>query len=177
MSETRLISVIGRKNSGKTTLVVALAAEHIKRGRKVSTIKHGTHPTVLDAEGTDTWRHFNEGGAHQVLIESPGQRTLFERTEAESDPVSLARTYMSDADLVIIEGFKKHRVPKIEVYRSDNREGLVLGTDGTHAEDWVAVLTDVRPLEAPCPVFTLTDTSWLVTLASLTWDKAMIVGA
>ncbi len=84
---------------------------------------------------------------------------------------------MSDSDLVIIEGFKKHRVPKIEVYRSDNPEGLVLGTDGTNAEDWVAVLADVRPLQAPCPVFTLTDTSWLVTLASLAWDKAMIIGA
>ena len=83
---------------------------------------------------------------------------------------------MSNSDLVIIEGFKKHRVPKIEVYRNDNPEGLVLGTDGTNAEDWVAVLADVRPLEVPCPVFTLTDTSWLVTLAGLAWDKAMIIG-
>src|SRR5213592_2422793 len=86
-----MMSIIGRKNAGKTTLLVALAAELARRKFRVMTIKHGTHPADTDQRGKDSWRHWHEGKAERVLLEGPGQRVLWERTERESDPIALAR--------------------------------------------------------------------------------------
>src|SRR6184192_2216133 len=112
-----MMSVIGRKNAGKTTLLVALAAELARRKFRVMTIKHGTHPADTDQRGKDSWRHWHEGHAERVLMEGPGQRVLWEKTEAESDPVALARRYLDGADIVLVEGYKRAALPKIEVYR------------------------------------------------------------
>ncbi|MCH9015467.1 MAG: molybdopterin-guanine dinucleotide biosynthesis protein B [Gemmatimonadetes bacterium] len=175
MAGTRLVSVIGTKNSGKTTLVVALASNFVRRGNVVSTIKHGSHPATLDVEGTDTWRHFNEANVHQTMIESPGQRTLFERVEEESDPVSLVKKYMSGADLVIVEGFKKYPIPKIEIVRKENGQQPIFGSEGTRPEDWIALVTDDLTIEAPIPVIRFDHTSWLMTLSRLAWDNALVI--
>ena len=58
MASTRILSIIGRKNAGKTTLTVALASELARRGRRVMTIKHSHHPADVDRPGSDSWRHF-----------------------------------------------------------------------------------------------------------------------
>src|SRR2546430_2456291 len=120
-----MMSVIGRKNAGKTTLLVALAAELARRKFRVMTIKHGTHPADTDQRGKDSWRHWHEGRAERVLMEGPGQRVLWERTEQESDPVALARRYLDGADIVLVEGFKRAPLPKIEVYRLASRPGTI----------------------------------------------------
>ncbi len=98
-----MISIIGLKNAGKTTFLVALAAELVRRKFRVMTIKHGSHPADMDQKGKDTWRHWHEGNAERVLMESPGQRVLFERAETESDPITLTRRYLGDADIVLVE--------------------------------------------------------------------------
>ena len=167
-----MISIIGLKNAGKTTLLVALAAELVRRKLRVMTIKHGSHPADMDQKGKDTWRHWHEGKAERVLMESPGQRVLFERTETESDPITLARQYLADADIVLVEGFKRAPLPKIEVYRKVAGPKPVFDPAVHDPADWVAILTDDRDLRAPFPVFRFSDTAWLVTLANMTWDRA-----
>src|SRR5439155_26463746 len=117
VAATRMFSSIGRKNAGKTTLLVALAAELVRRQFRVMTIKYGTHAADTDQRGKDSWRHWHEGRAERVLMEGPGQRVLWERTAQESDPVALARRYLEGADIVLVEGFKRAPLPKIEVYR------------------------------------------------------------
>src|SRR2546426_11489139 len=117
VAATRMISIIGRKNAGKTTLLVALAAELARRRFRVMTIKHGTHPADMDQQGKDTWRHWHEGKAERVLMEAPGERVLFERTAQESDPIVLARRYLDGADIVLAEVFKRAPLPKVEGYR------------------------------------------------------------
>src|SRR5437588_8405047 len=62
------------------------------------TIKHGTHPADTDQRGKDSWRHWHEGHAERVLMEGPGQRVLWEKTAAESDPVALTRRYLEGAE-------------------------------------------------------------------------------
>lgn len=176
MATTRIISIIGKKNAGKTTLVVALASEYVKRGRRVATIKHGHHPALVDAEGTDTWRHFNEGLAERVLIDSPGQRVLFERTQADGDPLELARRYMLGVDIVLVEGFKKSTLPKIEVHRKAEHLTPLFDLTSRERGSWVAMVTDDDQIRVPFPVFRFTDTSWLVTLSNLTWDSAVQIG-
>src|SRR5437773_8902849 len=117
VAATRMMSIIGRKNAGKTTLLVALAAELVRRKSRVMTTKPDTHPADTDQRGKDSWRHWHEGRADRVLMEGPGQRVLWERTEHESDPVALTRRYLEGAEIVLVEGFKGAPLPKIEVSR------------------------------------------------------------
>jgi molybdopterin-guanine dinucleotide biosynthesis protein B len=173
VAPTRLISIIGRKNAGKTTLVVALAQELERRKRSVATIKHGHHPALADTEGKDTWRHYHEGRAAKVLIEAPGQRVLFERTAEEADPVTLARRYMADVAIVLVEGFSTAPLPKIEVFRSSEHKAPLYSPDRADAERWIAIVTDATNLRVPVPVIRFADTSWLSTLAALAWDRAL----
>ena len=180
MAATRIVSIIGRQNAGKTTLLVALANELRRRKFRVMTIKHATHPMQLDTEGKDTWRHFQEGHAERVLLEAPGERVLFERTTETGDPAALAEQYLTGADIVLCEGFTSARLPKIEVSRRVAGPPLwkpeTAGTAGTGSSgDWIAMVTDDANFRADFPVFRFSDTSWLVTLGNLAWDRARIL--
>ena len=177
MAGPRIISVIGRKHAGKTTLVVALAAEFVRRRHDVATIKHGHHTAEMDPAGKDTWKHMHEGHARRVMIESPERRVVIERTEVESDPVSLSRRYFHDADIVIVEGFKGASLPKIEVHRASKHPAPLFDPNGERAGEWVAIATDDRALRLPIPVFCFTDTSWFTNLAHLAWEKAQPLDA
>lgn len=170
---TRIISVVGKKDCGKTTLLVALAAEFARKGQRVATIKHGTHPAKADHEGTDTWRHMHEGHADRVLIEAPGGRVFFERTEHESDPIALARHFMGEAEIVITEGFTRSEIPRVEVFRSDLHDTPHYDPSLPNADKWIAMLADRLPFDVPFPVFRFTDTAWLVTLKTMAWNAAL----
>lgn len=170
-----MISIIGKKNAGKTTLVVALAAELVRRKFRVMTLKHGTHAADMDQKGKDTWRHWHEGKAERVLLEAPGQRVLFERTQQEGDPFALARRFLDGADIVVAEGFSSHPIPKIEVYRLACGDNPLFDEAQHDPSDWVAMVTDNPKYRGPFPVFRFTDTAWLVTLANLAWDRAKIL--
>ena len=173
MADPRLISIVGRKDAGKTTLLVALSAAFARRGSRVATLKHGHHPAAADREGKDTWRHYHEGRAAQVLIESPGQRVLFERTEQEADPFTLARTYLAGADIILIEGFKRFPIPKIEVHRKALALPPLITAEQDLPGPWIALVTDDASVRVPCAVFRFSDTSWLQTLSSVALDGAL----
>ena len=177
MAPTRIISVIGRKNAGKTTLAVALASEMVRRGHRVMTIKHGHHPADADRHGSDTWRHFHEGRAERVLIASPNVRVLFERSPDDYDPIGLARRYMQGADIVLTEGYKTAPLPKIEVYRRATGAPPLYDPAAANAREWVAVITDDPDFTADCTVLRFHDTIWLQLLASLAWDRALVLGS
>jgi molybdopterin-guanine dinucleotide biosynthesis protein MobB len=172
---TRILSIIGRKNSGKTTLAVALASELVRRGHRVMTIKHGHHPADADRKGSDTWRHFHEGKAERVLIASPQLRVLFERSADDYDPVALARQYMHGADIVLTEGYKAAPLPKIEVYRKAVADTPIYDGASASAGQWVAVVTDDRSFRAECTVLHFDDTFWLQLLANLAWERSQIL--
>ena len=174
MASTRIISVIGRKNSGKTTLAVALANELVRRRHRVMTIKHGHHPADADRRGSDTWRHFHEGHAERVLIASPDLRVLFERSPDTYDPIGLARQYMQGADIVLAEGYKAAPLPKIEVYRRAIAPEPLYDPGAPNADQWVAVITDDPDFTADCTVLHFHDTIWLQLLTSLAWDRSLV---
>jgi molybdopterin-guanine dinucleotide biosynthesis adapter protein len=176
VASTRIISIVGRKNAGKTTLAVALASELVRRKHRVMTIKHGHHPADVDRKGSDTWRHFHEGQAERVLIAGPELRVLFERSADDYDPIGLAQRYMEGADIVLVEGFKAAPLPKIEVYRQAMADKPLYNPRATNAREWVAFLTDDPDFEAECTVLHFHDTIWLQLLASLAWDRSLIVG-
>ena len=143
MASTRIISVIGRKNAGKTTLAVALASELVRRGHRVMTIKHGHHPADVDRQGSDTWRHFHEGHAERVLIASPDLRVLFERSPDDYDP-DRARpaVYARRRHRARPKGSRRRPFPKIEVYRRAAGASPLYDPVAPNSREWVAIITD-----------------------------------
>jgi molybdopterin-guanine dinucleotide biosynthesis protein MobB len=175
VAATRLISIIGRKNAGKTTLTVALASELARRGHRVMTMKHSDHPAQVDQPGVDSWRHLHEGRAERVLLVSPEMRVLFHRAPDEYDPVGLAREHLAGADIVLIEGFKRAPIPKIEVFRRAVASQPIYDPTAPNAEEWVAIVTDDFAFDADRRVLRFNDTMWLQLLANLAWEQARVV--
>lgn len=144
MTPSRVFGVTGWKNAGKTTLVERLVAEFVRRGWRVSTIKHAHHDVDVDQPGRDSFRH-RLAGATEVAVVG-GRRYAIMREEADpSLTVVLAR--LAPADLVLIEGYKREAHPKIEV-RAGQAPSLA-------AEDpnVVAIASDVQPTETHLPWF------------------------
>ena len=104
MADTRIVSIVGRKDAGKTTLVVALAGEFIRKGRRVMTIKHASHPVDVDRAGTDSYRHFHEGKAERTLVVAPDMRVSFERHPDDADPAANFVWYLAIATSVVAVG-------------------------------------------------------------------------
>jgi molybdopterin-guanine dinucleotide biosynthesis protein MobB len=175
VAATRLISIIGRKNAGKTTLTVALASELARRGHRVMTMKHADHPAQVDQPGVDSFRHFHEGRAERVLLVSPEMRVLFHRAPDEYDPIGLVREHLAGADIVLIEGFKRAPIPKIEVYRRAVASQPIYDPAAPGAEEWVAIVTDDFAFETDRRVLRFNDTMWLQLLANLAWEHARVV--
>lgn len=107
----QIISIAGKKNTGKTSLTMRIIKSLTKRGYKVATIKHSHHNMELDKEGTDTWKH-KEAGAQ--LVVGIGSTTFFNvKQEMELERILFLIKIMDDVDFVVIEGFKGCDYPKI----------------------------------------------------------------
>lgn len=115
-----VISIVGRSNSGKTTLLEKIIGELRRRNIKVGTIKHHHYTFDIDTEGKDTWR-FWMAGSDSVAISSPSKFALVSRVEKEKNIDEIVRL-MGDVDLVITEGYKKCDKPKIELIRRKKGE-------------------------------------------------------
>jgi len=156
----RLFGLAGWSGSGKTTLMTVLLPILIARGLTVSTIKHAHHSFDIDQPGKDSDRH-RRAGATEVMISSAHRWALMHelRGAAEPDVEDLIR-HMTPVDLLIIEGFKRHRHPKLEVHRPAIGKPLLCTDD----PDIVAVASDAPLPHAPLPVLDLSDTEAIADL-------------
>lgn len=144
MSGQRVFGVTGWKNAGKTTLVERLVAEFVRRGWRVSTVKHAHHDVDIDQPGRDSFRH-RVAGATEVAVVG-GRRYAIMREEAAPALADvLAR--LAPADLVLIEGYKREAHAKIEV-RAGDAPSLAAADPGI-----VAIAADAAPPEAHLPWF------------------------
>lgn len=175
MAGTRICSIVGRKDAGKTTLTVALSAEFARRNRRVMTIKHATHAAQMDREGTDSWKHFHEGKAERVVLACPDQRYILEQSKDDLDPVALARRYLDGADIVLAEGFKAAPLPKVEIWRKGVGGTPLVLEPGAETDRWVALITDDKSVQAPCRTLYVQDTMWMHILVDLVWDRSKVI--
>ena len=173
---TKIVSIIGHKNAGKTTLVSALSHEFKRQKRRVGTIKHASHPVDVDRKDTDSWRHFHEGNADGVLVASPDLRVTFERKADEAGPEELALRYFADMDVVLVEGFKRATLPKIEVFRKEVAVAPLFDAKSPDAALWLAIVTDDHRFAAPCRVLHFSDTMWLTLLTGMVMEQAKTLG-
>jgi molybdopterin-guanine dinucleotide biosynthesis protein B len=155
----RIFGLAGWSGSGKTTLMTALIPELVDRGVTVSTLKHAHHAFDVDQPGKDSWRH-RQAGAREVMISSQNRWALMHELRGAAEPTfdELVRR-MGAVDLLLVEGFKRHPHPKIEVYRPS------LGKPLLHPEDplVVAIASDETLPGLTLPWLPLSDASTVAT--------------
>jgi molybdopterin-guanine dinucleotide biosynthesis protein B len=112
-----MICFVGYSGSGKTTVMEKLISELTGRGLKVGTIKHDVHGFEMDQPGKDSWRH-KQAGASATIVTSPKSIGLVMDVEHDHQPEELL-SFLSHLDIVLVEGFKRCRLPKIEIFRPE----------------------------------------------------------
>ena len=149
----RIIGLAGWSGAGKTTLLKGLIPRLIARGLTVSTVKHAHHAFDLDQPGKDSHTH-RLAGATEVLIGSGKRWALVHELRGEAEPslTDLLRK-LSPVDLVIVEGYKAHPHPKLEVHRA------AVGKPLLHPNDpWIVAVASDTPLpDCELPVLALDD--------------------
>src|SRR5262249_25203880 len=148
----RIFGLAGWSGSGKTTLVAALIPELVARGLTVSTIKHAHHEFDIDRPGQDSWRHRQAGAREGMVASSRRRARMQELRDKPEPPLEEPVAKMSPADLLLVEGWKQHPHPKLEVYRPSLGKPLLYLQD-PHV---VAIASD-EPIAAPIPLLPLAD--------------------
>lgn len=142
----------GWSGSGKTTLIEQLIPRFVKRGLRVSLIKHAHHTFDVDQPGKDSYRH-RHAGASEVLVTSSRRWVMIHELRGEREPSFEEQLkHLSACDLLIVEGFKFAPIPKLEVWRAATGEPLLHPND-PHI---VALASDSR-VETKLPVLDLND--------------------
>ena len=149
----RLIGLAGFSGCGKTTLLAKLLPVLIGRGRTVSTLKHAHHGFDIDQPGKDSHTH-RLAGASEVLVSSARRWALMHELRGEPE-LTLRELVprLSPVDLVIVEGYKTHAHPKLEVHRSAVGKPLLYPNDA----NIVALVSDTRPADVRLPFADLDD--------------------
>ncbi len=148
----KVFGFAGWSGSGKTTLIEQLIPRFVKRGLKVSLIKHAHHSFDVDHPGKDSYRH-REAGCSEVVVVSEERWVVVHELRGEPEP-SLEEQIgrVSPCDLLLVEGYKHYAMPKLEIWRKETAKPLL------HPEDKhvIAIAADA-PLDTRLPRFDLSD--------------------
>ena len=134
-----IVSIVGKSNSGKTTLLEKIIADLTHRGYRIATIKHNRHGFDIDHEGKDSYRH-KKAGAHTTVVSSPHQLALVQDVDHDHSFEEIRDKFISGADIILTEGFKVNDYPKIEVFRTELKRDLI----SSRKDGLVAVAADVK---------------------------------
>jgi molybdopterin-guanine dinucleotide biosynthesis protein B len=149
----RVVGLAGWSGAGKTTLITRVIPVLARRGLTVATVKHAHHDFDIDRPGKDSWLH-RQAGAREVAIASSRRWAIVHELGEEPEP-SLAAILakLGAVDLVIVEGFKRHAHPKLEVFRAAIGKPLLYPDD----DCIVAIATDAPLPQAQVPVVAFDD--------------------
>lgn len=163
-----VVSIISKKNSGKTTLLEKLIPELKTRGYRVGTVKHDTHGYEIDHKGKDTWRH-KQAGADTVAISSPWKVSVIKDVAEEVSIDQIVAQHFGDMDIVITEGYKRAAKPQIEIFRSTaHKSPLHTKEDKKHL---TAIVSDVD-VDLGVPRFDINDVVSIADFIEKTFIKA-----
>jgi len=132
-----LVAIVGKSDSGKTTLIEKLVPELLRFGLRVGTVKHDAHSFEIDHPGKDSWRH-GQAGAHAYVVASRERLAYIARLDGEVPLADIARRYFAGFDLVVAEGYKATAPHRVEIFRAaaghdapicDPGEAIALVTD------------------------------------------------
>ena len=162
----RAVSVVGRHNSGKTTFLIALLPILVGRGLRVGYLKHAHAGFELDHDGKDSYRA-RRTGVTQTIVTGGGQTAVIDDSGEMTIAQVIERYAREDLDLVVIEGFKREPVPKIEVARLAVSQGELVCADDPLL---IGVVSDFDPPRRDVPRFAMDDHAGV---ADLIWRKVL----
>ena len=160
-----ILSIVGRSGSGKTVLLEKLIPELVRRGYRVATVKHDVHDFEIDREGKDTWRH-RKAGSSCTVISSSKQLAMVRDMDHDASLEEIRDRFIGDVDIIITEGYKQERAPKVEVFRSGEYPEPLFAKH----RDLVALVTDGQ-YDASAPCLGLDD---IATLADIIEKKFLL---
>jgi molybdopterin-guanine dinucleotide biosynthesis protein B len=147
---TPVVCVIGEQDSGKTTLIEKLIGEFVRRGYRVSTVKHTAHSFELDREGSDSYRH-TKAGADKVALSHLTQFAMIEKRMAERGLDDIVHLLEPDTDIILAEGYKGLKdYPKIKLIKDSKK--IV-----SKEENLIATVGSGRPIKKDIPDFDIND--------------------
>ena len=148
----KIFGISGYSNSGKTTLIERLVPLFAVGGLRVSLIKHAHHGFDVDHPGKDSYRH-RHAGCGEVLVTSSVRWALMHELRGAPEPTlqDLVKR-ITPCDLLLIEGYKREPIPKLEVYRSTLGEPLMFPQDPRI----IAIASD-RKVDTALPQFSIDD--------------------
>jgi len=135
-----ILGIAAYSGTGKTTLLTLLIPQLLERGVRVGVIKHAHHKLEIDTPGKDSYE-LRKAGAHQMLVASRHMWALMKETPHQEEPELddlVQQLELDQIDLVLVEGFKQGRFPKIELHRPATKKPLIF----PHDETIIAVATD-----------------------------------
>jgi molybdopterin-guanine dinucleotide biosynthesis protein B len=136
----KIFGFAGYSGSGKTTLIEKLVPLFTQGGLKVSLVKHAHHTFDVDQPGKDSYRH-RHAGCSEVLVTSSRRWVLMHELRGAPEPSLVEHIkHISPCDLLLVEGYKREAIPKLEVYRAEVGEPLL----HPHDENIVAIASDRR---------------------------------
>ncbi len=141
-----IVSVVGKSDSGKTTLLEALLKILRQRGYRIAVIKHAVDVFEPDTPNKDSWR-LSQAGSEVSAVSSKDRLVIIRHLANDAGPQELAQYVGADCDLILTEGFKQHPYPKIEVIRGEQGSEPV-----SPPEQLLAIVTD-KPLDTNVPQF------------------------
>jgi len=136
-AQPALVAIVGKSDSGKTTLIERVVPELVRLGLRVGTVKHDAHSFEIDHPGKDSWRH-GQAGAHAYAIASPERLAFITKLDGEMPLGDIARRFFAGFDLVVAEGYKRTAPHRVELFRvgaghaeplCDPGEAIALVTD------------------------------------------------
>jgi molybdopterin-guanine dinucleotide biosynthesis protein B len=136
MESGPIVSIVGKSQSGKTVLMEQLIAEFKRRGYKIAALKHSRGGMEIDRPGKDSWR-FTQAGSDAVLVSSPDKLAFIKNLNHDLNIEEILPIVGPEFDLILAEGFKKSKIPKIEVHRKELGDDLLCSP-----EELSAIVTD-----------------------------------
>lgn len=160
-----LFGVAGWSNSGKTTLIEKLTRHFADEGLRVATIKHTHHKFDIDTPGSDTARH-RAAGAAETAIVSGSRVAVIEEIDTAGEPsLETIASRLNPSDIILVEGYKAAKIPKIEVRRAAVASEKLLANSDPLV---LAVAADYEVDAHGKPVFDLNDIDSIAALIEKT---------
>lgn len=148
----KVFGFAGWSGSGKTTLIETLIPRFVKRGLKVSLIKHAHHMFDVDQPGKDSYRH-RQAGCTEVMVSSDRRWVLMHELRGDPElPLTAQIARLAPVDLILIEGYKRYPMSKLEIHRAANAKPPLYPED----RHIVAIAAD-RAFDTVLPQFNLND--------------------
>jgi molybdopterin-guanine dinucleotide biosynthesis protein B len=147
--EVTIISIAGKKNAGKTTLIRTLIPELKERGHRVGTLKYNIKELKIDHEGKDTYKYYHSG-ADSIALTSQDEIAVIKKVTDSPGISEIIAKYLNDVNIVIVEGYRGDDFPRIKIVESKETE-----TDRNDQDNELILIRE--NLEAKC--FSTEDTN------------------